>query len=47
MYINIQTIAKAGFNQNSIENLINVKIAFKNILHNLKKNITNLIICMT
>ena len=47
MYINKQTTAKAGFNPNSIENLINVKTTFKNIFHNLIKNITNLIICMT
>jgi len=47
MYINKQTTAKAGFNPNSIKNLINVKTTFKNIFHNLIKNITNLIICMT
>ena len=47
MYINKQTTAKAGFNPNSIKNLINMKTTFKNIFHNLIKNITNLIICMT
>ena len=47
MYINKQTTAKAGFNPNSIENLINMKTTFKNIFHNLIKNITNLITCMT
>ena len=47
MYINKQTTAKAGFNPNSIRNLINVKTTFKNIFHNSIKNITNLIICMT
>ena len=35
MYINKQTTAKAGFNPNSIKNLINVKMTFKNIFHNL------------
>ena len=35
MYINKQTTAKAGFNPNSIKNLINVKTTFKNIFHNL------------
>ena len=35
MYINKQTTAKAGFNPNSIENLINVKTTYKNIFHNL------------
>ncbi len=34
MYINKQTTAKAGFNPNSIKNLINVKTTFKNIFHN-------------
>ena len=29
MYINKQTTAKAGFNPNSIKNLINVKTTFK------------------
>ena len=47
MYINKQTTAKAGFNPNSIENLINVKTTYKNIFNNLIRNITNLIICMT
>ena len=35
IYINIQTTAKARFNPNSIENLINVKMTFKIIFHNL------------
>ena len=35
MYITKQTTAKAEFNLNSIENLINVKTTFKNIFHNL------------
>ena len=35
MYINKQTTAKAGFNPNSIKNLINVKTTFKNIFNNL------------
>ena len=35
MYINKQTTAKAGFNSNSIDNFINVKMTFKNIFHNL------------
>ena len=35
MYINKQTIAKAGFNLNSIKNFINMKTTFKNIFHNL------------
>ena len=35
MYINKQTTAKAGFNPNSIKKFINVKITFKNIIHNL------------
>ena len=47
MNINKQINVKAGFNPNSIKNLINVKTTFKNIFHNLIKNITNLIICMT
>ena len=34
MYINKQTRAKAGFNPNSIKNVINVKTTFKNIFHN-------------
>ncbi len=47
MYINKQTTAKAGFNPNSIVNLINMKTTFKNIFDNLIQNITNLKICMT
>ena len=47
MYINKQTTAKAEFNPNSIKNLINVKMTFKNIFHNSIQNITNLKICMT
>ena len=35
MFINKQTTAQAGFNQNSIKNLINLKTTFKNIIHNL------------
>ena len=35
MYINKQTIAKAGFNPNSIKNFINMMTTFKNIIHNL------------
>ena len=35
MYINKQTIVKAGFNPNSIQNFSNVKTTFKNIFHNL------------
>ena len=35
MYINKQTTAKAEFNPNSIENLINMKMTFKNIFDNL------------
>ena len=35
MYINKKTTAKAGFNQNTTKNFINVKMTFKNIFHNL------------
>ena len=35
MYINKQTTAKAGFYPNSFKNPINVKMTFKNIIHNL------------
>ena len=35
MYINKQTISKAGLNLNSIENFINLKMTFKNIFLNL------------
>ena len=35
MYLNKQTTAKAGFNRKSIKNFINVKMTFKNIIHNL------------
>ena len=47
MYIYKQTTAKAEFNPNSIKNLFNMKTTFKNFFHNLRQNITNLIICMT
>merc|ERR1712240_103322 len=47
MYINKQTTAKAEFNPNSIKNLFNVKMTFKNLFHNLIQNITNLKIFMT
>ena len=47
MYINKQTTAKAEFNPNSIKNLFNVEMTFKNIFDNLIQNITNLEICMT
>ena len=35
MYINKQKTAMTGFNPNSIQNFINVKMTFKNIFHNL------------
>ena len=47
MYINKQTTVMVGFNPNSIKNLFNVEMTFKNIFNNLIQNITNLKICMT
>ena len=47
IYINKQITAKAEFNKNFIKNFTNMKAIFKNILHNLIQNITNLKICIT